>query len=170
MLLPASPAGHVSVRNRLHSIARQLEGADANRATVLEKPAKSEIVVALDGVHVRSVPGYQVRHFEAITGKVEVRGRPARRFALVGSAAERPGGLIRTALADQGWQEDQPVTVISDGDPALRALVGTSAGGPVTRILDWFHISMRVRHIEHAVQGLMALNVQHRAPLDPEHS
>jgi len=166
MLLPASPAGHVSVRNRLHSVALRLEAADAKQATALEKPTKREIVVALDGAHVRSVPGNQVRHFEAITGKVEVSGRPARRFAFVGSATEQPAGLVRTALADQGWKEDQPVTVISDGDPALPALVGTAAGRPVTHILDWFHISMRVRHIEQAMQGLKALNVQHRAPLD----
>jgi hypothetical protein len=123
-------------------------------------------VVALDGAHVRSVPGYQVRHFEAITGNVEVRGRPARRFAFVGSAAEHPAVQVRTALADQGWQNDRPVTVISDGDPALPALVGAAAGGPVTHILDWFHISMRVRHIEQAMQGLKALDLQHRIPLD----
>ena len=165
-LLPASPAGHVSVRNRLHSIARQLEAADATRATALKKPAKREIVVALDGAHVRSVPGYQVRHFEAITGKVEVKGRPARRFALVGSVTEHPAGLVRTALADQGWQANQPVTVISDGDPALPALVSAAAGRPARHILDRFHPSMRVRHIEQAVQGLKALDARHQAPLD----
>jgi hypothetical protein len=131
MLLPVSPAGHVSVRNRLHSIARQLEAADAKRATALERSVKKEIVVALDGGHVRSMPGHQVRHFfEAITGTVEVRGRPARRFAFVGSASEQPAGLVRSALADQGWKENQPVTVVSDGDPALPALVGTAAEGP----------------------------------------
>ena len=165
-LLPASPTSHVSVRNRLHSIARQLEATDATRATARKKPAKREIVVALDGAHVRSVPGYQVRHFEAITGKVEVKGRPARRFALVGSVTEQPAGLVRTALADQGWQENQPVTVISDGDLALPALVGAAAGRPARHILDWFHLSMRVRHIEQAVQGLKALDVRHQAPLD----
>ena len=93
MLLPVSPVGHVSVRNRLHAVARHLEVADTDRATAPEKPVKREIVVALDGAHVRSVPGYSVRHFEAITGKVGVKGRPARRFALVGSAAEQPAGL-----------------------------------------------------------------------------
>jgi hypothetical protein len=166
MLLPASPAGHVSVRNRLHSVAQQLEAADAKRAPTLEKPAKREIVVALDGAHVRSVPGYQVRHFEAITGKVEVRGRPARRFALVGSVTEQPAGLVRAALADQGWHENQAVTVISDGDPALPALVGAAAGRPARHILDWFHLSMRVRHIEQALKGLKALDVRHQGPLD----
>jgi hypothetical protein len=110
--------------------------------------------------------GYQVRHFEAITGKAEVNGRPCRRFTFVGSATEQPAVLVRIARADQGWKENQPVTVISDGDPALPALVGTAAGRPVTHILDWFHISMRVRHIEQAMQGLKALSVQLRAPLD----
>jgi transposase len=85
----------------------------------LATSAMDEVVAALDGAHVRSVPGYQVRHFEAITSEVEVSGRPSRRFAFVGSAAEKPAGLVRTALADKGWKEDQLVTVISDGDPAL---------------------------------------------------
>ena len=78
---------------------------------------------------------------------------------------ENPAGLVRTALADQGWQANQPVTVISDGDPALPALVGAAAGRPARHILDWFHLSMRVRHIEQAVQGLKALDVRHEAPL-----
>ena len=166
MLLPTSPTSHVSVRNRLHSVARQLEAADATQATALEKSTKDEIIVALDGAHVRSVPGYQVRHFEAITGKVEVRGRPARRFALVGSVTEQPARLVRAALANQGWHENQPVTVISDGDPALPALVGAAAGRPPRHILDWFHLSMRVRHIEQVMQGLKALDVRHQGPLD----
>ena len=36
----------------------------------------------------------------------------------------------------------------------------------MTHILDWFHISMRIRHIEQAMQGLKALDAKHRAPLD----
>jgi hypothetical protein len=132
---PSSSERTVSIRNQLHSVAQELEVADAKRATVLENSSKKEIVVALDAAHVRSGPGYQVRHFEAITGNVEVRGRPARRFAFGGSAAEHPAVQVRTALADQGWQNDRPVTVISDGDPALPALVGAAAGGPVTQAL-----------------------------------
>jgi hypothetical protein len=85
--------------------------------------------------------------------------RPAVRVRWQRDRATREVGP--TALTDQGWKENQPVTVISDGDPALPALVGTAAGRPVTHILDWFHISMRVRHIEQAAQGLKALNVQH---------
>ncbi len=108
MLLPASPAGHVSVRNRLHSIARQLEAADAKRATALEKPAKREVVVVLDGAHVRSVPGYQVRHFEAITDKVEGQGTP--------SPAVRVG-----------WQRDRATRGIGPHRPGRSRLAGKSA-------------------------------------------
>jgi hypothetical protein len=36
----------------------------------------------------------------------------------------------------------------------------------VRHILDWFHLSMRVRHIEQAMQGLKALDAQHQGPLD----
>jgi hypothetical protein len=43
--------------------------------------------------------------FEAITGQVEVRGRPARQCALVGGVTEQPAGLVRTTPVDPGWQE-----------------------------------------------------------------
>ncbi len=45
--------------------------------------------------------------------------------------------------------------VISDGEPALPNLVRRAVQGPVTHILDWWHISMRVQHIENAVRGLL---------------
>ncbi len=49
------------------------------------------------------------------------------------------------------------LTVISDGEPALSNLIrGAIDGeGQVKHILDWRHISMRVRHIEAAIQGLV---------------
>ncbi len=90
-----------------------------------------------DGAYIRAVPGHQVRNFEAICGKVEHEGHPTRRFALVRSVAEQPHALLRAALLDQGWRCD-PVTVISDGDPALPALVRSAMGDPVEYILDWF--------------------------------
>ncbi len=45
----------------------------------------------------------------------------------------------------------------SDGDPALPALVRSATGGPVEHILDWFHLSMRVHHVEQVMAGLCAL-------------
>jgi hypothetical protein len=98
----------------------------------------SRPIVMLDGAYVRAVPGHQVRNFEAICGKVEQEGHSSRRFALVRSVAEQPHGLLRAALREQGWRERKPVTAISDGDPALPALVRSATGGPVEHILDWF--------------------------------
>jgi hypothetical protein len=146
-LLPASPANHESVRTRTHAVALRIEAGDRRTAAAVvpaqdgPKAAGSDAsrpIVMLDGAYVRAVPGHQVRNFEAICGKVEQEGHSSRRFALVRSVAEQPHGLLRAALREQGWRERKPVTAISDGDPALPALVRSATGGPVEHILDWF--------------------------------
>jgi hypothetical protein len=175
-LLPVSPANHESLRSCAHAVALQLEAADRQAAAeitaVRDDTAKaaaadaSRPVVMLDGAYIRAVPGHQVRNFEAICGKVEWEGRPTRRFALVRSVAEQPHALLRAALQDQGWWEGDLVTAISDGDPALPALVRSATGGPVEPILDWFHLSMRVQHVEQVMGGLCAVEPPPLAPLD----
>ena len=175
-LLPVSPANHESLRTRTHAVALQFEAADRQAAAkvmaVPDKPAKaadadaSRPVVMLDGAYIRAVPGHQTRNFEAICGKVEREGHPTRRFALVRSVAGQPHALLRAALQDQGWREGDMVTAISDGDPALPALVRSATGGPVEPILDWFHLSMRVHHVEQVMGGLCAFEPPPSAPLD----
>jgi hypothetical protein len=119
----------------------------------------------LDGAYIRAVPGHQVRNFEAICGKVEREGRSTGRSAVVRSVADQPHALLRAALQDQGWPEGDAVTAISDGDPALPALVRSATGGPVEAILDWFHLSMRVHHVEQVMEGLCAVESPLLAPL-----
>ena len=174
-LLPVSPANHECLRARTHAVALQLEAADrqaaAEVAAVRGEPAKaaaadaSRPVVMLDGAYIRAVPGHQVRNFEAICGKVEREGHATRRFTLVRSVAEQPHALLRAALQDQGWREGDTVTAISDGDPALPALVRSATGDPVEPILDWFHLSMRVQHVEQVTGGLCALKPPPLVPL-----
>jgi len=166
-LLPVSPANHGSLRSRTHAVALQLEAADRQAATevtaVRDDTAKAaaadagRAVVMLDGAYIRAVPDHQVRSFEAICGKVEREGHATRRFALVRSVARQPHALLRAALLDQGWREGDAVIAISDGDPALPSLVRSATGGPVEPILDWFHLSMRVHHVEQVMGGLCAL-------------
>ena len=74
--------------------------------------------------------------------------------------------MLRAALQDQGWREGDAVTAISDGDPALPALVRSATDGPVEFVLDLFHLSMRVHHVEQAMCGLCALEPPPLAPLD----
>ncbi len=177
-LLPVSSANHESVRMRTHAVAVRLEAADRQAAAEVvaaqdgHRPDQavtadaSRPIVMLDGAYVRAVPGHQTRNFEAICGKVEQAGRSPRRFALVRSVTEQPHVLLRAALLDQGWREGDAVTVISDGDPALPALARAATRAPVEPILDWFHLSMRVRHVEQTLLGLYALKPAHQAPLD----
>jgi hypothetical protein len=170
-LLPASPANHEGVRARTHAVALRLEAADRQAAAAVAvgdtaAAGASRPIVMLDGAHVRAAPGHQVRNFEVICGKVEHEGHAIRRFALVRSVTEQPQALLRAALLDQGWREGGPVAAISDGDPALPALVRSAAKAPVEPILDWFHLSMRVRHVEQALVGLNAPEPAHWVPLD----
>jgi hypothetical protein len=79
----------------------------------------------------------------------------SRRFGLVQHAARSPAKQLRHDLNTQGWDGQSKVTVISDGEPALPNLVRRAVQGPVTHILDWWHVSMRVQHIENAVRGLL---------------
>ncbi|GLT12000.1 hypothetical protein GCM10007928_42330 [Sulfitobacter porphyrae] len=68
----------------------------------------------------------------------------SRRFGLVRQAARSPAKQLRHDLIAQGWDDQSKVTVISDGEHALPNLVRRAVQGPVTHILDWWHISMRV--------------------------
>ena len=175
-LLPVSPANHESLRSRTHAVALQLEAADRQAAAeitaVRDDTAKAAAadanrpVVMLDGAYIRAMPGHQVRNFEAICGKVEREGQPTRRFALVRSVAEQPHALLRAALQAQGWREGGAVTTISDGDPALPALVRSATDGPVEPVLDWFHLSMRVHHVEQVMGSSCAVEPPSLAPLD----
>jgi len=182
-LLPVSPANHESLRSRTHAVALQLEATGRQAAAGImaarDEPAKAAAadanrpVVMLDGAYIRAVPGHQVRNFEAICGKVEREGHATRRFALVRSVVEQPHELLCVALLDQGWREGDAVTAISDGDPALPALVRSATGGPVEPILDWFHLSMRMHHVEQVMRGLCALEplpfvLPDHAPIDVE--
>lgn len=49
--------------------------------------------------------------------------------------------------------------MLSDGDPALPRLVRGANGADVRHILDWWHISMRIRHVETTFQTLFSLMV-----------
>jgi hypothetical protein len=77
-------------------------------------------------------------------------------------AADRPLAQVRAALTEQGWTGKRPVTVISDGEAALPELVRRATGSDIHHVLDWWHISMRVRHVEQTLAGVCALEPVHR--------
>jgi hypothetical protein len=163
-LLPCSPVNHATMRNRTHRVAAEIEnssGADS----AAPSGSRREMVVMIDGAHIRAVPGHQSRHLDVTVGKVEVAGRKPRRFAFAPKGADRPIEILRTALGAQGWRPGQRVTVISDGEAVLPNLVRAATQEPVRHILDWFHLSMRMRPIEQMLLGLSGRDLRDVGPL-----
>jgi hypothetical protein len=72
---------------------------------------------------------------------------------------------MRVALLEQGWHPGRPLAVVSDGEAALPNLVRAATGEPVHHILDWYHLSMRMRPIEQVLTGLSARQLQDLEPV-----
>ena len=154
VFLPCAPQVNTTVRNRLGKVARKISAFETVEPHVDDGVPSPPLTVFLDGAHIRCRPEYQRRHLDVVVGKIESPNM-SRRFGLVQQAARSPAKQLRQALAAQGWGGQRPITVISDGEPALPNLVRQAVQGPVRHILDWWHISMRVRHVENAVKGLL---------------
>lgn len=87
-------------------------------------------------------------------GRVVSKGRPPRQFAAAPNVATGKHDVLRAAMRAQGWLPGRDVTVFSDGDVGLQGIVLSATRQPITHILDWFHLSMRLRHIEQAWEGI----------------
>jgi hypothetical protein len=154
--LPCHPPHHTTVRGRLGRIADRLECSPRASSSPDDVTPKGGLTVFLDGAHIRCRPEYQQRHLDLVVGKIESRNM-CRRFGLVVNATASPRSRMREELSAFGWEPGRLLTVISDGELALPNLIrsATNGDGPVKHILDWWHISMRVQHVEAAVQGLV---------------
>lgn len=147
--LPCHPPHHTTVRNRLGRVATGLEKSRRASGDPVEAPPKGGLTVFLDGAHIRCRPVYQQRHLDLVFGRIESRNM-CRRFGLVANATASPGSRMREELSDFGWKPGRLLTVISDGELALPNLIRNAmdGDGQVKHILDWWHISMRIRHVE----------------------
>lgn len=145
------------MRNRLGKVARDIAAIEQTEslgvAVVEDAPA---LTVSLDGTHISCRPEYQKRHLDVVLGKIEGHDS-CRRFGLVQQAVLSPASQLRQDLRALGWDHRKTVTVISDWEPALPNLVRGAVGGKVRHILDWWHISMRILHVENAVKGLLQI-------------
>lgn len=151
MFLPCHRPHNTTIRNWLAQVAQGLERCTFNPKV---NDSSAALTVFLDDAHIRCRPEHQQRHLNVVVGKIEDRNI-CRRFGLVANATAAPKTQIKNALSAAGWTPGRPETVISDGEHALPNLISDAVGGPVVYILDWFHISMRIRHVEMAVKGLV---------------
>jgi hypothetical protein len=106
--------------------------------------------LAIDGTVITAVPQEDVCKFEVIAGCVECDGIAARRFAC---ALQRPSltrVLVAAALEQCGWVRSTMVDVVTDGARGMRSLVTSVAPCVAPRILDWFHIGMKLHAVRSA--------------------
>jgi hypothetical protein len=112
-------------------------------------PASKSLSVAIDGTYVRADGAMWLREYQVVAGRMERQGKLGDYFAWVPRhrlCIEKD--FMKAALEDNGWRPESQVRVLADGADGVGNLIGTATGKPTERVLDWFHISMRLRPIE----------------------
>jgi hypothetical protein len=98
------------------------------------------------------------RELHVVAGRIEPESRLGGYFAWV---AQNPmceaTAFMKAALENNGWTPTSQVRVLADGADGLSNLVKTSMGTTPHRVLDWFHISMRLRPIEQMAPGVVTI-------------
>jgi hypothetical protein len=107
---------------------------------------------------VRALPFYQTRHFEVIMGRIDAKSQRSRHFATMPHVSAARCYTVHAVLRLQGWLPKQSITVFSDGDFSLVELVRRASRAPLTHILDWFHVSMRIQHLRQSCGSLVGAN------------
>jgi len=135
---------------------RTLKIGDALRHDAVAKPemAASSITVSVDSTFIRGCGDIE-RHLEVRVGNVETSAGGRQVFAALAKADSDIGALIRRGLDAVGQTEETALTAFTDGCAGLRRILA-DAGVTETPKLDWFHIAMRLRHLEQTAGGLSA--------------
>ena len=155
-----------TVRNHLHKAARRMEGELADEQvffiqtcprdrTTMPLP-EGRITVGIDGGYVRSRHKEQP-HFEVMVAKSMPTDRPNRYLGLVHTHDTKPKRRLHEVLKEQGWQENQPVTFLTDGGDTVQNMALYMAPAS-EHLLDWFHITMRITVMRQYVKGLRHSN------------
>jgi hypothetical protein len=122
-------------------------------------PSGRRLMVAIDGTYVRSNLDTGLYQHYVVSGRIDCDGALGGRFAWI---TQRPGEseeFMKAALQENGWTPECKVVVLADGADGLKNLVKAAIKSEPCSILDWFHISMRLRPIEQmATKVAAALN------------
>ena len=117
-----------------------------DRAGARPDPAQ-HLRVSIDGTVITSASKVEFRKFEVIAGRVERDGQPGRRFVCAMQCRSLTQVLIAAALAQSGMTQRTEVDVVNDGARGMRSLVADVAPRMAPRIIDWFHIAMKLQAV-----------------------
>ncbi|MFM0077621.1 ISKra4 family transposase [Paraburkholderia sediminicola] len=143
---------HVTVRNRTLRVGTRIDAIELPGAQ--PRNPTTEWTLAIDGGFVRRKGKAEGRSFEILTGRLAAPGEKPRVFACVRSElpdlTERLASLVQT----HAGTPHPRLSVITDGANGIQSIY-RQLPFSATPILDWFHISMRVRYLEQIVRGLL---------------
>lgn len=144
---------HVTVRNRALRAGTRIEAVQP----VMHQTSgeETEWTLTIDGGFVRGRRKSECSSFEVLTGRLTAKDQASHVFAFVRNKlpdiAERLTAFVRAASGT-----DRPrLSVITDGSNGLQSIADRLPFS-CTPVLDWFHISMRVRYLEQIVKGMRA--------------
>jgi hypothetical protein len=96
--------------------------------------------------------------YHVVAGRIEREGRLGDHFAWVAQHPMCDAEIfMKAALDDKGWTQASRVRVLADGADGLSNLVNAATEKTTHRVLDWFHISMRLRPIEQMAPGIASI-------------
>jgi hypothetical protein len=172
--LPIEPTEtYATVRKRTIRIGERLDDqimqeswrtrnqADDHHQLEMQLPGdrRKEFVISIDTAHVRSAEPNAARNFELVVARCGRggRGEPGGRYFVTGSTAQNAiCDRAIHALEGAGYRGFGDVTVISDGAEILKR-VPEAMPKPITHIIDWFHIAMKIQPMQQIADHIVRL-------------
>ncbi len=136
-----------------HRTMARVAGEAAAAEPAAEAPTVERATLQLDTTYVRSVDPARPRGMEILVGAIEPDGGDRRCFAAPVSLRDESLAVSRRAIAAVGCAPETRITALTDG-AALMRYYARKLGATDLPISDWFHISMRIRHLETAAAAI----------------
>jgi hypothetical protein len=139
---------HETLRRQTLQLGEHLQ----DRPVVKAATPAATISISVDSTFVRSCETGE-RHLEVRVGNVETEVGGRQVFGAVARSGTDLVALIGRTLDAVGRTEATTLTGFTDGCPGLRSILA-AAGVTTPPILDWFHVAMRLQHLEQTAGGL----------------
>jgi len=147
---------HETLRRHTLKLGGQLQ----HRPVVEPVTPAASISISVDSTFIRSCENGE-RHLEVRVGNAETDAGGRQVFGAVARSETDLVTLVGRTLDSVGRTEATVLTGFTDGCPGLRSILA-AAGVTTPPILDWFHIAMRLRHLEQTAGGLSTDNQARR--------
>jgi hypothetical protein len=134
-------------------VGQRIDGISPSIDQAASAAVPADWTIAIDGGFVSCVGQGELSNFEILTLKTCVRQHKTLCFCLGRSQATGAAERVSTLVRARTGHKAPKLRMVTDGaNNTLSIRQGLPF--PATPILDWFHISMKIRHVEQIVQGL----------------